>query len=220
MVITAAVQGTAVSGTTALTVGGQTVFLSLGTGNTINSPDQATYSITYAVLALDAQGAAVANVPITLKVLPISYVKGRRVWNGTTWATVPSTLGSDPDAAPPGASTCANEDTDYSGNINSLPNKDYNGNGRLDPGNVAAVSPSSGTTDQNGELAVAITYPKDHAYYVTVQFVATTSVAGTQSSASATFQLPGAAADFNTQTIAPPGPFSPYGQGTTCANPL
>jgi hypothetical protein len=220
VVITASVQGTAVSGQTALTVGGQTVFLSLGTGNTINSPDQATYSITYAVLALDAQGAAVANVPIKLKALPLSYVKGARVWSSTTWATVASTLPSDPDASPPGSATCANEDTDYSGNINSLPNKDYNGNGKLDPGNVAAVSPSTGSTGANGELAVTITYPKDHAYYVTVQFVATTSVAGTQSSASSTFLLPGAAADFNTQTIGPPGPVSPYGTGTTCANPL
>jgi len=226
VVITATVQGTAVSGQATLTVGGQTVFLSLGTGNTINSPDQATYSITYAVLALDAQGAAVANVPITLKVLPLSYIKGARQWNGTTWATVPS------------APACANEDTDYTGNIGSQDNgviasctdlitgtsipghvKDTNCNGQLDPGNVAAVSPSAGSTGANGELAVTITYPKDHAYYVKVQFVATTTVAGTQSSASSTFLLPGAAADFNTQTIGPPGPVSPFGQAATCTDP-
>ena len=45
---------------------------------------------------------------------------------------------------------CRNEDTDYTGNINSLgvvagiPVKDYNTNAKLDPGNVAVVSPSSG----------------------------------------------------------------------------
>ena len=242
VVVTASVQGTAVSGTVTLSVGGQTVFLSLGTGNTINSPDQATYSITYAVLALDAQGAGVQNVPVTLRVLPLSYGKGARTWStvASTWLTVPSTLKTDPDASPPNTFSCANEDTDYTGNIASqdptgalgtcmnlvtnasIPahKKDYNCNGILDPGNVAAVSPSSGLTDSNGELLVTISYPKDHAYYVTVQLVATTSVAGTQSSTAATFALPGAAIDFNSQTTAPPGPVSPYGQASTCANPL
>jgi Bacterial Ig-like domain (group 1) len=236
--ITAAVQGTSVSGPVTLTVGGQAVFLSLGTGNSINSPDQATYSITYAVLALDAQGAAVANAPITLKVLPVSYVKGNRQWNVNTWATVPSTSGSDTYATPPGAKTCANEDTDYTGNIASLDSgspanctnlvtnqsipshfKDYNCSGALDPGNVAAVSPASGMTDANGKLLVTVSYPKDHAYYVTVQLVASTNVAGTQSSTSSTFDLPGAAIDFNSQNTGPPGPASPYGQATTCVDP-
>ncbi len=236
--ITAAVQGTSVSGPVTLTVGGQAVFLSLGAGNSINAPDQATYSITYAVLALDSQGAAVPGAPITLKVLPISYVKGNRQWSGSTWVTVPSTSGSDTYASPPGAATCANEDTDYTGNIASLDSgtpgtctdlatnqsiashyKDYNCSGALDPGNVAAVAPASGTTDANGKLLVTVSYPKDHAYYVTVQLVASTSVAGTQSSTSSTFALPGAAADFNTQTTAPPGPISPYGQAATCVDP-
>lgn len=242
VIVTASVQGTnpVVSGTVDLTVGGQTVFLSLGTGNQINAPDQATYYIQYAVLALDAQGAAVANVPVTVKVLPINYVKGGRVYNGTTWATIPSTPTNDPDASPAGTQTCANEDTDYTGNISSLDpagplpmctnlvtnqsiqqhKKDYNCNGILDPGNVAAVSPASGNTDANGELIINVTYPKDHAYYVTVQLVASTSVAGTQSSTSSTFLLPGLANDFNSGSVAPPGVTSPYGQATSCANPL
>ena len=238
--VTATVQGTSVSGTTTLTVGGQTVFLSLGTGNTIQSPDAATYAIQYAVLALDSHGAAVANVPITLSVLPLSYVKGYRKWSSTTWTTVATTSGSDPDASPPGTTNCANEDTDYTGNIASLDpanntatctdlvsnatipshKKDYNCNGVLDPGNVAAVAPSSGSTGANGELLVTISYPKDHAYYVTVELVATTTVAGTQDSASSTFLLPGSTTDFNTQTTAPPGPVSPYGQAAVCSSPL
>jgi hypothetical protein len=236
------------SASVALTVGGQTVFLSLGTGNTITSPDAATYAIQFAVLALDAQGAAVPNVPITLKVLPLSYVKGARAWNGTLWATVPRTATNDPDANPLGTQTCANEDTDYSGNIGSLDpppqptcvdqelppvppapagsnlitahTKDYNCDGRLEPGNVAAVSPSSGLTNSTGELLVTVTYPMDHAYYVTVKLAATTTVNGTQSSTSSTFVLPGAATDFNSQSKAPPGPISPYGQATVCSNPL
>ncbi|HUO95779.1 MAG TPA: Ig-like domain-containing protein [Steroidobacteraceae bacterium] len=223
-----------------LTVGGQTVFLSLGTGNKIQAPDQATYLIQFAVFALDAQGAAVPNIPVTLRILPISYVKGMRVWNGTIWATVPSTAANDPDASPPGTQTCANEDTDYSGIISSLDppgalptctdlvtnttitqhQKDYNCNNRLDPGNVAAVSPSSGTTDANGELVVNVTYPQDHAYYVNVKLTATATVNGTQSSTSSTFALPGLATDFSQQNTAPPGPTSPYGVANVCSNPL
>ncbi|MBS0393332.1 MAG: Ig-like domain-containing protein [Proteobacteria bacterium] len=238
VVVTATVQGTSISAQTFLTVGGQTVFLSLGTGNTIESPTQATYDIQYAVLALDSQGAAVSGVPVTLSVLPLAYVKGYRYWNGTTWATQSVTAGGDVHAyqAKP---MCTNEDTDYTGNIASLDPtgplgtctdlassqvitahaKDYNCSGALEPGNVAAVTPSSAKTDATGQVLVTVTYPKDHAYYVLVQLVATTSVTGTQSSTSSTFLLPGAAGDFNTQTVQPPGPVSPYGQATTCADP-
>jgi hypothetical protein len=209
--IAATVRGTAVTGQTLITVGGQTVYLSLGTGNTIDSPTAATYAITYAVFAVDATGAPVAGAPVDLKVLPVSYVKGARVWSvaSSAYATTVSTL--------PAAASCANEDIDYTG-VYSLA-KDYNGNGHLDPGNVAVVSPSSGTTGADGSLLVTVAYPKDHAYYVTVQLVATTAVTGTQSSTTATFLLPYAAADFNQQSVQPPGPVSPYGTASSCANP-
>jgi Bacterial Ig-like domain (group 1) len=209
--ITATVRGTAISGQSSLTVGGQTVYLSLGTGNTIESPTAATYSITYAVFAVDARGAPVAGAPVDLKVLPVSYVKGARVWNVTSsaYTTAVSTL--------PAAASCANEDVDYTGTYSLA--KDYNGNGVLDPGNVAVVSPSSGTTAADGSLLVNVVYPKDHAYYVKVQLVATTAVTGTQSSTTSTFLLPYAAADFNQQSVQPPGPVSPYGTASTCANP-
>jgi len=49
--------------------------------------------------------------------------------------------------------------------------------------------------------------------------VATTAVTGTQSSTAATFLLPYAAADFNQQSVQPPGPVSPYGTASSCANP-
>jgi hypothetical protein len=48
---------------------------------------------------------------------------------------------------------------------------------------------------------------------------ATATVTGTQSSTSADFWLPGLSTDFETQTTAPPGPTSPYGTASTCANP-
>jgi Bacterial Ig-like domain (group 1) len=209
--VRATVRGTSVTGQTLLTVGGQTVYLSLGTGNTIDSPNAATYSITYAVFAVDSRGAPVAGAPIDLKVLPVSYTKGYRTWSvaSSTYVTTVSTL--------PVTASCANEDVDFTGSYTVA--KDYNGNGVLDPGSVAVVSPSSGVTGADGSLLVTVSYPKDHAFYVTVRLVATTAVTGTQSSSSSTFLLPYAASDFSQQSVEPPGPISPYGQASTCSDP-
>jgi hypothetical protein len=224
--VTATVNGTSVAGTTMLTVGGEAVFLSLGTGNTIDvSQGVAIYQVTYSVFAVDSHGAALPNVPITVSVLPVAYGKGAMGGcpGGTTWAPVYSTSTADPDSYN-GAKLCKNEDTDYTGNITSLgvvngtPVKDYNSNGKLDPGNVAVASPSSGVTDATGRFDVKITYPRDHSYWVEVTLVASTTVQGTQSSTSSTFVLQGAVTDYSCST-GPPGPVSPYGSATPCANP-
>ena len=205
--ITAAVPGTSpsVTGQTTLTVGGQTVFLSLGTGNTVSAPDAATYALQFAVLALDSQGAAVPNASVTAQVLPVNYVKGARQFFAT-WVTVPST-----------PAACPNEDINFDGILQV--GEDFNGNNRLDPGNVASVTPVSGTTNAAGELLLTVTYPKDHAGYVTVELIVTTAVKGTQSTNTSTFLLPGAASDFSTATINPPGMVSPFGQAATCNDP-
>ncbi|HMI36728.1 MAG TPA: Ig-like domain-containing protein [Steroidobacteraceae bacterium] len=220
--VSATVHAMAISATTSLTVGGQTVFLSMGTGNTIDtSKGVAIYQITYSVFAVDSGGAALANIPVTLSVLPVAYGKGIMTGcvggTGTGWGPSYSTSINDPDSYN-GTPMCRNEDTDYTGNINSISGKDYNGNLKLDPGNVAVVAPSSGLTDTNGKLDVTITYPRDHSYWVAVSLIASTTVQGTQSSTSSTFVLAGAVGDYMCST-GPPGPTSPYGAAATCANP-
>lgn len=235
--ITASVQnlaGTATySSNATLTVGGQTVFLSLGTGNTIDvNQGPAVYRVTYTVFAVDSGGAALPNVPITLAVLPVAYGKGtlKCLAGATSWSPAYTTGPADAKAYN-GLALCANEDTDYTGNINSLgqcpdpivsgatvPCKDYNFNSKLDPGNVAVVSPAAGTTDSNGRLDVLITYPRDHSYWTMVSLVASTTVQGTQSSTSAIFVLVGAIEDYKC-SIGPPGPVSPYGVAATCSDP-
>jgi hypothetical protein len=220
VVVAATVNGTAITNTASLTVGGQTVFLSLGTGNTIDTGQGvAVYQVTYSVFAVDSGGAAVSGIPVTLSLLPVAYGKGvlGGCPTGTNWTPVYSTLTTDADSYN-GTTMCKNEDTDYTGNINSLVGKDYNGNGVLDPGNVAVVAPSSGNTDVNGRLDVTITYPRDHSYWVMVSLVASTTVQGTQSSTASTFVLQGALPDYKCN-IGPPGPVSPYGVAGTCANP-
>jgi hypothetical protein len=228
--VTATVQGTSVQGSATLTVGGQTVFLSLGTGNTI-TPDVATntqFSMPFVVQALDSGGNAVAGVTVTLTVHslppggapPVSgpvyntiaayaaYRKGQWILTGGTpaWAQQYSVPGG-----------CLNEDIDGTG-IYEL-SEDLNLNGKLDPGDVAAVSPGSVTTNSAGSAFVNVTYPQDHAEWVQVELTATATVAGTQASTSSTFWLPMLAADLASATVVPPGQLSPYGTETSCANP-
>jgi hypothetical protein len=217
VVITATVQGTSVHNTADLTVAGETVFLSLGTGNTIDILNEAQYAVTYAVQAIDSAGNAVPNITIDLKVTSLSYYKGE--WTPPT----------PPATAPPWvqditAPLCPTED--LLGNGIYEASEDYNHNGKLDPGNVAAASPGSVVTSATasgtlpaGSATFQVVYPKDHAFWVTVELTATATVAGTQASTSTQFELNGAAADYSNADVGPPGEISPYGQANTCSNP-
>lgn len=223
--ITAAVQGTSVTSSTTLTVSGQTAFLSLGTGNVVleyppGSTDPTQYELPYSVQAVDSSGHGISGVTIAFTVTSLGYLKGGRVYTSPpgTWETVSSTGSGDADLYTlDGIDGCLSEDTNNNGILD--PGEDYNGNGKLDPGLVASTDVSSGVTNSAGSTSVNLIYPKDHAYYVAVMLTATATVSGTQSSTSVKFWLPGAAADFNTATTAPPGPVSPYGVATTCIDP-
>ena len=108
---------------------------------------------------------------------------------------------------------------DVAGNGILTAAEDYNGNGKLDPGLVASTDNGSQTTANGGTASVNIIYPKDHANWVAVKLTATATVSGTQSSTSSSFVLPGAASDFDTETVSPPGAISPYGTAGTCKDP-
>jgi hypothetical protein len=218
IIISATVQGTAVTGSASLTVGGQTVFLSLGTGNLINEFSITQYSLPYSVQAVDAAGNGVNNITVTFTVTSLGYIKGLRYWSATTWATQTNTAASDPFAyVLAGVPGCRSEDLNNNGVLD--PGEDYNNNSKLDPGLVVSTDVGSATTSNGGSAAVNLIYPRDHAYYVAVKLTATATVTGTQSSTSASFWLPGLAKDFNAQGTAPPGPTSAYGTAATCANP-
>jgi hypothetical protein len=219
IVISATVQGfTGVTGSTTLTVGGEAVFLSLGTGNLISDFSVTQYSLPYSVQAVDAGGNGVNNVTVTFNVTSLGYVKGQRFWNSSTWATATNTLPGDPYAyILAGVNGCRTED--LLGNGILEPGEDYNNNGKLDPGLVVSTDVGSAVTANGGSAAVNLIYPKDHSYYVAVKLTVAATVNGTQSSSVASFWLPGLAADFSTETVAPPGPTSPYGTAATCANP-
>lgn len=207
--VRASIPGTSVSGTTTITVAGRAVFLSMGTGNTISAYSATQYQIPYSVQAIDNAGNSVANVTLSISATSISYVKGERTNpSGNSWVVQPST-----------PQPCPTEDLPPRNGILD-PGEDVNGNGKLDPGAVASVSPGTLTTDANGSYAFNLIYPKDHAEYVTITLTAVAAVQGTESSTSATFLLPALASDVNiAATALPVGPISPYGIATACSDP-
>jgi Bacterial Ig-like domain (group 1) len=231
--VTATVQGSSpsIQDTVNLTVGGQTVFLSLGTGATITENTAKTqFTVPFVIQALDSGGNAVTGVAVSLTVhsLPptgapalagpfydttgsyAAYRKGQ--WQNVT---------EDPSCPVAWCQIvtvdCLNEDVAGTGIYNA--SEDLNGNGVLDPGDVAAVSPGTVTTDSTGSANVSVTYPEDHALWVQVVLTATATVTGTQTSTTSIFWLPIASTYVTTSTQSPPGVNSPYGGANSCANP-
>lgn len=240
--VTATVQGTAITGNATLTVGGQTVFLSMGTGNTIvqlptGCSPCTQFGVPFTVQALDASGNAVSGVSISLTVHSFPYAKvppadlgadGSTPFNFAAyakgfWVTEPVPSGTCNGTVGTAwcqviKTQCFNEDVDGSGILKSA-SEDINANGRLDPGDVASVSPGSVTTDATGTGSFTVVYPQDHALWVQVLLTATATVSGTQSSTSTTFWLPTLAADINSTSVTPPGANSPYGTAALCTDP-
>ena len=246
--ITATVAGTGIVGTTNITVGGITVFLSMGTGNQISeNADKTQFLIPYTIEALDAAGNPVSGVSITLKVYALAYGKGYYYPGTTEWTQTNATAGL-PDNAP---LFCPNEDDTsayaparFNGvldpgedgcklvggvqvdNDTGLPvvspyscNAYGNGNGRLDPGGTAVAVPGTLVSAADGSGNFNVVYPEDQALWVTVQLVATASVQGTSNTAISTFELPILASYLTTLTSSPPGQISPYGQAGVCTDP-
>lgn len=216
-VVVTASTGAATPGTAKITVAGQTLFLSLGTGNTINIENAAQYSIDYAVQAIDTAGNAVSAANVTLNVVSLNYFKGGRAWDGNTWAVVPTVECPSEDLNGNGILDLGEDGEPTTPPVTSNPTG--NQNGKLDPGLVASVAPGSVTTDTSGTALVKVIYPKDHASYVQVRLTATTTVQGTEASTSSTFWLPVAAKDVNSNAVAPPGLTSPYGTASNCTDP-
>ena len=236
-----------------LTVGGQKLFVRIGTDNLVGTtPNAPNYTKQYSAFVTDAAGNPVPNATVQFLVRPrqdiafdptqftigqffnryttplpnqpplfdYAYFKGQYVPNssGTGWV-------------PEYKATCFNEDVNFNGIIFDA-GEDYNGNGKLDPGNAFSVNADS-ATNSAGYAVATITYPKDRANWLAVSLKATAQVFGTEASDSAIFVLPVAAADVNDPTIAPPGRqffdpkssqivvISPYGLGMAriCTDP-
>jgi hypothetical protein len=210
VVVTAAVQGTALSDTVNLTVAERELFISIGTGNSIEEPNVAQYRVEYVVQVTDAQGSGVSDVTVQVSLLSLEYRKGFRVWNGVNWETTVTVA-------------CPDEDVNNNGILD--PGEDGNASGLLEAGNIAAaaaqgVGGGTLTTDANGFAFVDIFYPQEYAYYIQAELTATASVAGTEFAEPTIFVLTGSTEDFANESVAPPGVTSPFGVGNSCADTL
>lgn len=214
--ISATVNGTTVTtpSPAQITVGGQALRITLGTGNKVIVLDETRYQYPYSVVVTDAAGNPAANATFNLQLVSTAYQKGHYIfvtadnlWEIDGNSLVPSTSldFNSNDKFPFG---CKSEDVNNNGILD--PGEDYNKNGVLDPGAVASV-PSSIALDSTGSAQFLITYPKDRANWVEVRLTGTATVAGTESTATAEFVLPVASTDISSRSVSPPGAVSPYG---------
>lgn len=201
VILQATVANTSVSATTAMTVKGQALFISIGFGNTIANKDQTTYSKPFSVYVTDADGNAVGNQQVTLSVTPSFYGRGVLAWNGTVYARTTNV-------------SCPNEDINLNGILDS--GEDSDGNQQLTPGNPVVVAPGTVTTDTSGRATFALEYGEQYAPWMVVNLTARAGVAGTESRNSYSYFLSGMASDFSSETIPPAGVVSPFGAGPAC----
>jgi len=197
------------SGSATLTVNGSALFIALGTGNVIENADPQTYKKDWVVYVTDANGNAVQGVDVTMSVIPTQYGKG-------TLAFLP------PWGYSNNVIWCANEDARFENDPNPAlaafafngvldAGEDFNGSGKLEPGNVISISPGRVTTDAQGRAIVSLFYAESYAPWVEVKLKAQAIVSGTESSTFAVFVVAGLASDFTSQTNPPAGVVSPFG---------
>jgi hypothetical protein len=203
VVLSATVQGTSVTGTASLTVSGQALFISIGTGNEIENLNQTTYQKRFSVYVTDANGAPAANRIVNLAVFPDFYYKGFMTKGDDGWVATRT-------------AKCANEDINRNGILN--PGEDTNGDGLLTPGLPVVVSPASVTTDATGFATFFLQYGENYAPWVDTTITARTTVGGTESVKTQLYTLLGAAEDF-TGDNPPAGVINPFGSDASCTDP-
>ncbi|MGS2720631.1 Ig-like domain-containing protein [Paraglaciecola aestuariivivens] len=220
--ITATETESGVNAVTHLTVADRAQFISIGTGNTIESPDPATYLKRFTVFVTDANSNPVDNVELTVTGTPIkysellepnavpgdaNYQKIRPAFYKGYWTPFPNaeefkywvsvrTLG------------CENEDKDGDGIED--PNEDINGDNALTPVNLVSID-GNVVTDENGQAIIELRYAKSYAAWGEVKITVSTPVSGSESQTSQFYSLSASAEDLALDST-PPNT-NPFGSG-------
>ena len=197
----------AVSGAASMTVNQSALFIALGTGNTINNFNPETYEKNWTVYVTDATGVRVPGVPVTVKVIPNYFAKGRLIWSeiDSTWVYF-------------NYRECLNEDRINQNGILDA-GEDTNNDGMLTPGNLVALTASTVTTDANGAATIVLRYAELFASWIGVRLTATAIVSGTEATSFKDFPLDKLAGDYSVKTVSPAGVLSPFGTDvSSCAN--
>ena len=185
---------------------GQPVLVRLGTDNLVQS-DPPLYKKLWVALVTDIAGNPVAGATVIFTLRSGRFVKGRYALPPPA-PFLPQTWQQSPSAF------CPDEDLNSNGILD--PGEDGNGNGLLDSLGHSTVN-TFGISDASGVAQATIVYPKDAASWAELTLVASSGV-GTP--ATATFFLVGLATDYSNLSVAPPGFFSPFGAGGSCADTL
>lgn len=219
-----------------LTVSGSPLFVTLGTGNTVNVVGDTSFSQDWSVYVTDSNGNPVSNVSVSGQLLPLYYSKGALVQDFTQtppqWVINKSLAPKDGynyPAITKGGIWCSNTDLNYDGIFDNgdipiyLPGSTKTWN-QVEPGIPGNVTVTAGTsTDKNGlpitnasgYAGFTVQYPQDHALWTIVKLTVNASTTGSQSTGSASFTLVGAETAYSATVANPPGQNSPYG-GNDC----
>jgi len=208
-----------------LTVSGAPVSVTLAAGNKISALDDTTYAYPYQVMVTDSIGSPIANQEVVLTVVPVYFLKGFYYYNQVAKSWLPKAIdrttflaitfgyvvsGADSVAEQPPIA-CPNEDTNLNGILDT--GEDKNGDNKLWPGNPVTVSSKVVKTNASGYVNFDIIYGKSYANWLEVKLIASTRVAGSESTTERSFELPVLAADVAEQGVSPPGGLrSPFGQ--------
>ena len=185
---------------------GQPILVRLGTDNLVGD-DPPVYRKLWVAIVSDVVGNPISGATVLFTLRSGRFLKGQYVlpppppFIPQVWLQSPTVL-------------CPNEDLNNNGVLDA--GEDINGNGLLDSLGHSAVN-TTGVSDATGVARATIVYPKDAATWSELTLVAG-SGAGTP--ATATFFAEGAATDYSNLAIAPPGFFSPFGAGGSCADTL
>lgn len=233
--IVASVQqgGLTITDSVALTVTGQALAISLGTGNELFELGTATFAKEWVVFVTDADGNAVASKPVTVSIRSVRFKKGN-LWapdRAQSWS-------KQPEPGSYGPLSCVDEDANFNGILD--PGEDTNLSGLLEAGNIALVAPvaanapantpcsnlaaagstqASITTGNDGRARVCVLYPQNYNLWLDARIQARSTVQGTEFSKSATFELEALAEDINNVNATPPGVVSPFGDVDTSGDP-
>lgn len=168
---------------TKISVQTRSTFISFAFADKISTDNRQVYYYQKgSISVLNSTGKPAINQPVSINLNPYEYLKGEfsvlKDINGEKyWGRIPSY-------------TCQNEDTNNNGILDV--GEDYNGNGRLDPINVAAVLDKDGNevsssqnynfiTDQFGKVDFSIRYAKEYAEWYKAKVTVSTSVDGSES---------------------------------------
>ena len=195
-----------VSAFTLLTVGDKPFDIVFGTGNTIQSPTESSYTKEFSAFVTDPDSNPVENANVTFSAPPKAFNVGGTYEKGFwTFNTTTNIWNKNVTAV------CDNEDLNGNGILDE--GEDINGDAQLTPGNVVAVQ-SQGITDANGQVLFTLSYPKAFGAWTTVSITANGESQGSESSEQHDYGL-SVASDDLTDSASPP-PANPYGESANC----